>query len=293
LESPDHRSGRPRNFVLAALLFLPWTLLAQDGRLLATGGATSIEGAAGGGLVPWAILGSLATRDEIGGTAYYTWVDSGDYTLHSIGAAATFRNRVEISATRQKLSLGTLAILLESPGAHLEQDIFGAKVRIAGDAVYTTMPQISAGILYKRNVDDTLPKALGAKDGSGVDVYGSATKVFLGALGGRNAVVTVTGRATRANQLGLLGFGGDLGDGYSLQPEVSAALFLSPSVVIGAEYRSKPDNLSFSEEDDWNDFFIGYFPKKSLAIVVAHAQLGTIATIPDQSGIYLSLQGTF
>ena len=29
---------------------------AGQGRLLATGGATQIEGAAGGGIVPWAVL---------------------------------------------------------------------------------------------------------------------------------------------------------------------------------------------------------------------------------------------
>ncbi|MDF2641800.1 MAG: hypothetical protein K0R45_1072, partial [Pseudomonas sp.] len=29
--------------------------LADNGRLIATGGATSIEGSAGGGIIPWAV----------------------------------------------------------------------------------------------------------------------------------------------------------------------------------------------------------------------------------------------
>lgn len=268
-------------------------LFAQSGRLLATGGATTIEGSAGGGIVPWAVLSSLATEDEFGVAAFYTVVDSGDYTLHSTGASATYANRVEISAARHTLKLGTLALLLDQPGAQLEQNIFGAKVRLVGDAVYSKIPQISAGMQYKQNLDSALPLAVGAADDSGIDIYGSATKVFIGGLAGRNAVATVTVRGTKANQLGLLGFGGDRDDGYSLQPEISAGVFLSPQVIIGAEYRAKPDNLAFAREDDWSDVFIGYFPNKALAIVVAHARLGSIAGIPHQDGFYFSVQGTF
>jgi Protein of unknown function (DUF3034) len=71
------------------------------------------------------------------------------------------------------------------------------------------------------------------------------------------------------------------------------ALFLNEATAIGAEYRSKPDNLSFAEEDDWSDVFIGYFPSKRLAVVAAYAELGSIGTIPDQNGLYLSVQASF
>ena len=43
---------------------------SPGGRLLATGGATMIEGAAGGGLVPWAVLAGYGTREEWAG---YRW----------------------------------------------------------------------------------------------------------------------------------------------------------------------------------------------------------------------------
>ena len=45
------------------------------GRLLATGGVTNIEGSAGGGIVPWAVLSGYGTRDEWGGDAFATRVD--------------------------------------------------------------------------------------------------------------------------------------------------------------------------------------------------------------------------
>ena len=70
---------------------------ASDGRLLATGGATQIEGSAGGGLVPWAVLTGYATRDEIGVTAFATHVEVEDFGLDSLGVAINLRNRVELS----------------------------------------------------------------------------------------------------------------------------------------------------------------------------------------------------
>ena len=56
---------------------LTWTLAlvlsaaaaqAETGKLLLTGGVGSIDGAAGGGLTPWALTGSYATNAQLGGT---------------------------------------------------------------------------------------------------------------------------------------------------------------------------------------------------------------------------------
>jgi len=271
------------------LLLCASSLYAGDGRLLATGGATQLEGCAGGGIVPWAVLSGYATEDQNGGTAFLTYVNTGDYSLWSAGGAYTFRNRVEVSAAEQRLHLGTLAEALNLPGAELRQQVLGVKVKLLGDVVYTKMPQVSAGVQYKRNLDFDIPKLVGAKSSSGVDVYVAATKAFLAGAAGHHLVLNATLRATKANQIGLLGFGDD----YDIVPEVSAAVLLNNNVAIGGEYRVKPDNLAFSKEDNWSDFFIGYFPNKNVAFVMAVAQLGTIATLPHQSGLYLSVQGSF
>lgn len=81
--------------LLVSLLAAP-DAIAGDGRLLATGGATQVEGAAGGGIVPWAVMSGYGTRDEHGGTAFYTHVDTGDYALDAYGAAYSFGNRLEL-----------------------------------------------------------------------------------------------------------------------------------------------------------------------------------------------------
>ena len=257
-------------------------------RLLATGGVTQIEGAAGGGLVPWAVIAGNGTRDQIGVTAFHTNIEIDDFQLKSSGIAVGLHDRVELSLTRQLFSLGMTA-----PGQSIRQDIAGAKVKVAGDAVIdqdSWMPQIAVGIQHKRNRDMAIPFALGARKANGTDFYVSATKLYLAGFAGRNVLLNTTLRATKANQLGLLGFGGDKRDRYQVQVETSAAVFLSDSFAIGAEYRLKPDNLSVFSEDNFADFFAAWFFSKHASLTLAYARLGQVADKKNQEGVYLSLQ---
>ena len=105
--------------------------------------------------------------------------------------------------------------------------------------------------------------------------------------------MNATLRATRANQFGLLGFGGDRHDGYSLQFEGSAALLLSRNLAVGAEVRTKPDNLRFADEGTAFDVFGAYFLNKNASVTLAFAAMGPIARQRSQNGVYLSLQGGF
>jgi hypothetical protein len=73
----------------------------------------------------------------------------------------------------------------------------------------------------------------------------------------------------------------------------SAAVFLADSLVTGAEYRQKPDNLASYREDDTWDLFAAWFPVKRFSMTVAYADLGQIAMKTSQHGWYLSLQGSF
>ena len=277
--------------LVALVLALPAAAHAGHGRLLGTGGATQVEGAAGGGIVPWAVLAGYGTREQQGGTAFYTRVDTGDYALDAAGVAWTFRNRLELSLARQRFDLGELQRRLSLPWATLQQDIYGAKLRLAGDVVYGAGPQLSLGVQHKRLRDGALPLAVGARRDSGTDVYLSASKLFLDAGGGHQLLVNATLRSTAANQTGLLGHGGDRGH-RSLVWEGSAAWLPHPSWALGVEYRQKPDHLGFAAEDDWADAFVAWFPNKRATVVAAWADLGSIAGLDGQRGAYLSLQLT-
>ena len=183
------------------------------------------------------------------------------------------------------------------PGKSAQMNVLGAKVRVLGDAVYDQdvwWPQVSVGFQHKHNEDFKLvPTLLGATRGSDTDWYVAATKVWLGAAWGRNVLGNLTLRATRANQFGILGFGGDLGNRHQLMPEASLAVLLRDDLALGAEWRAKPDRLSaFKEENAW-DVFVAWFPHRNLSLTAAWLELGNIADKPDQRSLYLSAQVGF
>ncbi|MCF5054702.1 DUF3034 family protein [Pseudomonas syringae] len=269
------------------------TSLADNGRLIATGGASSIEGAAGGGITPWAVLAGYGEQHEWGATAFATTVNLPDYRLDVAGLALAYDNRVELSFAHQRFDLGTLVHKLNLPDDNLGQDVLGLKVRLFGDVIYDSLPQVSLGLEYKHQTRFDIPQLVGAKRDSDVEGYLAASRLFMGAAFGYNVLVNGSLRYSRANETGLLGFGGDRRDRRSLLKEGSVALLLNPRWALGVEYREKPDNLSFAGESDWADVFVAYFPNKHVSFVLAYARLGEIATLDNQNGTYLSVQGSF
>lgn len=310
---PPFRPSRPATLLTlaAATALLAAPAHADTGKLLLTGGVSTVEGAAGGGISPWAVIGSQATEGETGGSAFVSRAVTRDYGLTTVGAAVGIDDRVELSIARQDFNTGVTGTLLGLPGLHLKQHIVGAKWRVAGDAILdsdTLMPQIAVGVQFKQlqssGLDATL-QALGAKR-SGADFYVSATKLFLA----QGMLVNGTLRATRANQNGLLGHGATLGGadrGYALQPEISVAYLLSPTVAVGFEYRAMPNKLQRAgaaaglgdglRADDWKDIFIAWAPSKNVSLTAAYVDLGRIVPATTggrkQTGVYLSAQLAF
>lgn len=190
------------------------------------------------------------------------------------------------------LALRISAKLGLGKGFTFHQDIVGAKLRVLGDAIYDQdrwYPQVAVGFQLKHNDRAPIVAAVGGKSDNGVDVYVAATKVLLN----QSLVLGGSLRATKANQFGLLGFGGDRNGDYSLQAEGSVGYLVSKRLLVGAEYRTKPDNLGFAKEDDAFDLFAAYALNKNLSVTAAYVDLGDIATFRDQRGVYISLQAGF
>jgi hypothetical protein len=272
--------------VLSVAAALAFNVTAKAGdRLEWTGAVTQVEGSAGGGLVPWALIGGLGTDVQVGASAFATYLSTQDFALRTAGASVDVDNRVELSFARQRFDAGSVI-----SGLTLGQDIVGLKVRLVGDAIFDAdgLPQIAMGAQWKRTLDfDDIPRAVGAARGEDVDLYIAASKMFFAAIDGRNVIIDASVRRTRANQFGLLGFGGD-GSGYSYVPEVSAALWLNDDLLLGAEYRDKPNNLSALRESGAADVFLAWAPVKYFSVTTAWADLGPIAGKPAQRGVYVS-----
>lgn len=298
---------------IAALTAMHGASHADTGKLLLTGGVSTIAGSAGGGLTPWAVIGTNATEGEVGISAHAMQAATRDYRLNGYGVALGLNEQVEIAVAQQNfdaspaVALNGVAPFGVAPGQHIKMDLFSFKIKLSGDAVLdadTLMPQIAVGLEHKQVHPGSIQPVfdfLGVKS-SGTDVYVSATKLLLD----RGLLLNGTLRYTNANQNGLLGFGSAAPgkNSRSLQPEFSVAYLLNKNLAVGAEYRFKPNNLqglgvasglgAGLREDDWKDIFIAWAPSKNLSLTLAYVDLGRI--VPGvtgnrrQTGYYLSAQ---
>ncbi len=259
-----------------------------DSRLLATSGVTQLEGSAGGGLVPWAVMSGYADEGETALGAFYTTTDVQDFRLQVTGATLSFDNRVEVSAAKQAFEIKGVA-------GDIRQEVYAAKFRIAGDLVYGKLPQMSVGLQFKNLIDRDIAAAVGAdSQQGGTDAYLSFTRLHLAGVAGRyNLLWNLTLRATKANQMGLLGYGGEENNLYQVMTEASVAMLVDNGIALGMEYRQKPDNLSAFSEDDFMDVFVAWFPNKNSSLTLAYADLGSIAGSEDQTGLYASFSAYF
>jgi hypothetical protein len=266
----------------------------EGGKLLLTNGVTSVEGSSGGGLASWAVIAGNETDGGIGLSAHATLVVLPDYRLDTQGLAVGIGDRVELSYARQNFNTREVGAALGlGRDFVLNQDIFGAKVRLFGDLVYgpapAILPQVSVGIQHKRSRDPAVVKAVGAGSAAGTDFTVSATKLFLD----KSILANATLRLTSANQLGLLGFGTAGRTARTAQFEGSIAWLLSHRLVVGGEYRTKPDRLAIAREDNAADMFVAYALNRHVTVTAAYVDLGSIATFDGQRGAFLSLQAAF
>jgi len=290
ISSAMRRASQPVPRGASALASLRQVDLFKGGKLLLTNGISSLEGTSGGGLATWATIAGMETARGIGASGHFTAVELPDFGWRSYGVALGIADRVELSYARQNFDTRDAGAALGlGRGYTFNQDVLGAKVRLAGDTVYgaALMPQIAAGIEYKRNLDGAVVGLLGARDDEGIDYTLSATKLLLE----HSLLINATARLTKANQLGLLGFGGP-DNGYQLQFEGSLGYQLSRRAVLGAEYRSKPDNLGLGE-DEWIDLFAAYAITDNITLTAAYVDLGTIATFEEQRGALVQAQFAF
>ncbi|MCK5771005.1 DUF3034 family protein [Algiphilus sp.] len=341
----NRRTITPRTLLFGLCLALcssPAWSFYDNGKVLLTGGVGMIDGAGGGGITPWATIAGYGTRDGINGGIRYTFAYLPDYSLNTIGAQIGFYDRLELSYTRSVLptagtfdTVGLVLSALNGAGAGIEpwnttikMDVFGAKLRLFGDAVYDShslIPQVAIGGFWKSNDNEQLLNTLGAAESEDWEGYIAATKIFFPI----STLFNITARYTSANQTGLTGFGHQNGIGRAddndkeVRLEGSIAHLLNKRMAIGVEYAQHGDNLdqrsiqllgidltavtnlldglnldlgdalTQKDESDWVDVFFAFAPSKNYSITMAYAMLGNITLTPEQHGFYVSLHATF
>jgi hypothetical protein len=296
------------------------------------------DGAAGGGAVPWAVIAGNETRDGINGNVHFTYVSLPNYSALIPGVAIGFYDRFELSAAFAELPTGstfdTVGLVnstvsgnntsstiggVEPWNTTIKMAIYGAKVRVLGEAIYdsdTWIPQVAVGGFYKVNHNKDLLATLGANKSKDFEAYVAATKIFFPI----STAIDITARYTSANEIGLTGFGGPNGNHRKVRFEGSLAYLLAKNIAIGGEYQQHGNNLggrtvsalggvnnalsalglggagtalTQQDESDWKDIFAAYAPSKNLSFTAAMLDFGNITFTPNQIGFYLSVAASF
>ncbi len=270
----------------------------DQGKLLATGAVSQLEGAAGGGLSPWATIAGYGSRDSYGVGVFHSRAESADYRLRVSGAYLALADTWEVSLAQQDFS-GSKAPLQD---LNLQQNILGLKWRLHGDLIAdqdSWLPQLAVGLQYKfqhrlsglAGLNVSRIEQLGARASQGQDFYLAASKLSLA----QSLLANLTLRYTKANQMGLLGFGGDLSNRYQWQPEIALVYLLNRHWLTGLEYRRKPRNLKLDPEQSYRDLFVAWLPNKHCSLTLAYVRLGQITVLnPEtQNAWYVSAQFSY
>ncbi|MEX2334951.1 MAG: DUF3034 family protein, partial [Pseudohongiella sp.] len=143
-------------FALPAIALADEAQTERFGKIKGTGGVSSISGAGGGGLTPWATLSSYAEDDQLGGTVFISQARVDDYQLDIYGGAFNFHDKIEVSYARQDF-------LIKAADVQIRQDKIGLRYKLAGDIIYDRLPQITLGVEHGELRDPAVALSVGAE----------------------------------------------------------------------------------------------------------------------------------
>jgi len=269
------------------------TDFAGSGKLNLTGLIPNIDGVAGAGISHSAIIGGYGTEDQIGAAGNFSQVQLSDFKLSTQSVLVGFYNRIELSHSKSEFDTQDVGAQLGlGEGYTFKNQTTSLKLRLMGDAILdqdSWLPQIAIGYSEKSSDNAAVLNLIGSQSDDDSEVFVSASKLFLS----QSLLLNLNLRNTRANQNGILGFGGDKESKKEWLFEGSLAYLLNDNLALGYEYKASPDNLSFAKQEDWQDLFLLYNPSKHVSLTLAYVSLGEIALQPDQTGYYASISIQF
>jgi hypothetical protein len=274
----------------------PFGITAQEAPPLP---CLAIEGNGGLFSTYAAYLTNPAPAGEIFGLpkVSYTYVNLGhSRDINSFGITETLWNRLEFGYAYNRMDVGDLPEDLLGAGFAIDDDAVGLhnfNARLAllkeGEFDLPWLPAVTLGVHYKYNdtIDDinddlkvpAVPqgvlRSIGIEDDDGVDFTLYATKLVPDLP--RPLLFSLGLRCTEAAHIGLFGFTDD----YNLMVEGSIFAFVTDSLLMGAEYRMKPDEYDeipglVEGEDDWWTICACYIVNEHMTISAGYGHFGDV-----------------
>lgn len=260
----------------------------------------TIEGVGGRPITPTAYLVNPPADGECFGmpavSAGYVMV--GEKDLQNVGLTWNLGQRLELGYAVNRLGIDDLdSEVRDELGVDFRPNRiylhhFNARYQLIKENEWDipAMPAITAGAHGKYNNDiDKINRDLGDameafadyQSERGVDFTLTASKTI--DAGGLPIIVSLGGRLSKASQFGLLGFG----DKYMGSFEGNIATFVTDNIVVGAEYRGKPDVMErvpdlLAEDDAWWDVHAAYVLSPNSVLYAVAGDAGAVANHTDE-----------
>jgi len=270
----------------------------------------TIEGTSGIFLTDTAYFANTPAGDGWFGlpSAAVSGVRLGHKFLQAYTVTANVFKRVELGYSYMHLGLGDWpSDVRRATGLHPETSTrlhtLSARAMVVKEGSFGSpwTPAITAGLRYKHNasvsdIDDDLNgtcQAIGVRDDDGWEPTLTASKMFKGILP-KPFILSAGLRRTKATHIGLCGFSDD----YHTVLEGSAVFFVTDRLLLGAEYREKPDELNripglVGKEDDWWDIVFCYIVNDHLTVSGGYAHLGKVLNHDENASWALQLKWEF
>ncbi len=260
----------------------------------------TIEGVGGLVLTPTAYLVNPGPPGTIIGkpalATHFAMIGDKDFEAATI--TWTFFRRLELGYAFNRLGLDAFpADVRTATGVDIGTDEillhhFNARLNIIEENQWDKkwMPAVTLGAHYKYNDDihdidrrlGGVLKGLDLDDDDGIDftLTGSKMLTFLP----RPVLVSAGARASRAAQLGLMGFT----DEYLVTFEGNALVLLTDRLAVGAEYRQKREALGeipglIGDEDSAWDVHAAYIINDQMNVYAVVGDFGTVLNHSDQT----------
>ncbi|MFV8835625.1 DUF3034 family protein [Aquisalimonas sp.] len=267
--------------ILLTASLLPGAMHATP---FAAGLPGQIEGAADGVLTPGPQL--TGAGNAVSGNVAVTHARLTDVQFTAIGASLTLDDRLELSAAQPNLGAGS--------SDDARQNVFAARLRLAGSARAPLRPAASVGVSHRRQRDFGLEDRIGIAPERRNDWDATLSAGGGYRLGPSQAVlVHATARYTRANAGGLFGFGNAEHDHHRVQLEGAVHTSLTSRLSISGEYRENRHQPATDPGDPWWSAYAGYGVNEDVHLALGWQDLGRLGGKPRQNGPFIALRGRY
>ena len=224
-----------------------------------------------------------------------TYVNARQKNVESFGVVETIFQRVELGYNASRFGTGSLrADILQYAGADIDRDdvwlhSINARASVLRENDFDTqfLPALTLGVHFRindgigeinKNLNGLLDTVGYSRD-YGVEFTATISKTF--AIKGHPLILSLTGRASDASNLGYTGYSGK----YEFSAEGNAVFGITDWLFAAFEYRQKINQFSqisaggkqlVGEEGDWWTVGVAAILSPNITVTAGYGHLGTV-----------------